>query len=68
MITESKTNEGRLRRLAKKHNLWARKSRRNGLWWVLDPRTNVLLTGADPLGDGLLTAEEAIEWVQDYTS
>jgi hypothetical protein len=51
--------ESRLRRLAKKHDLVAKKSRRDGLWAIADPSKN-----AELFTDGSLSS--AMEWLKRY--
>ena len=57
--TSTKSMENRVRRLAKRLELRAMKSRRDGTWSVIDPYRNFHLHGG-------MDAESALEWLADY--
>ena len=58
-VASEGAKEARLRRLARKHGLLAEKSRRDGLWYILDPYKNTNLF----LEAGL---NSALEWLEEY--
>src|SRR4051794_10042867 len=59
MSDNSKALGGRIRRMAERLGLCARKSRQDGLWYISEPNQNVLLSSEYGMDE-----QNALEWLQ----